>query len=153
MLKFRFALFAAAAAVVLGTASAMAMQEGASGADPRSHGDIVSSAARTTCPRGANGVHGQCVSAIASANGQAHANSVATCKATERAARGSKPDKATKTAAHQAFKACVATKTAGTTGTDATDTAEAADTADATDTADSTDEAEATEPTESSEAS
>ena len=48
MLKFRFVLFAAAAAVVLGKASAMAMQEGASGADPRSHGDIVSSAARTT---------------------------------------------------------------------------------------------------------
>ena len=83
MLKFRFALLAAAAAVVLGAASAMAMQEGASGADPGSHGDVVSSAARTTCPHGANGVHGQCVSAIASANGQAHANSVATCKATD----------------------------------------------------------------------
>ncbi len=149
MLRLRFALFAAAAAIVLGTASAMAMQEGASGADPDSHGDAVSSAARTTCPHGPNGVHGQCVSAIASVNGQAHSDgaqssSVATCKATERTARGSKPDKATKTAAHQAFQACVSAKAAGTAETDGTD---------ATDATDETNETEATEASDPSEGS
>ena len=135
MLKLRFALFAAAAAVVLGTASAMAMQERTSGADPDSHGDAVSSAARTTCPHGANGVHGQCVSAIASVNGQAQrdagrSSSVAACQATERAARGSKPDKATKTAAHNAFKQCTA---ATVTRTDDSDTEDSAGPSDATD--------------------
>lgn len=113
MIKLRLAMFGAAAALILGTASAMAMQEGANGADPDAHGDAVASAARTTCPHGPNGVHGQCVSAIASANGQAHRNGtqaarVAACKATERAALGSgKPDKATKLAAHKAFAQCV----------------------------------------------
>jgi hypothetical protein len=112
MIKLRFAMFGAAAALILGTASAMAMQEGANGADPDAHGDAVASAARTTCPHGPNGVHGQCVSAIASANGQAHrggsqATRVAACKATERAALAGKADKATKLAAHKAFGQCV----------------------------------------------
>jgi hypothetical protein len=111
MFRLRFAMFAAVAALVLGTATALAMQEGASGADPDAHGDAVASAARTTCPHGPNGVHGQCVSAIASANGQAHrdgqAARVAACKATERATLAGKPDKAAKTAAHKAFAQCV----------------------------------------------
>ena len=132
MLKLRFALFAAAAAIVLGTASAMAMQESASGADPDSHGDKVSSAARMTCPHGPNGVHGQCVSAIASANGDkqsdgTQSSGVAKCKATEFAARGSKPDKATKTAARNAFKQCIAATKTQTETSDASDTAEASD--------------------------
>src|SRR5438094_10098036 len=113
MHRLRIAILGAAAALTLGTASAFAMQEGASGTDNDAHGDAVSSAARTTCPHGPNGVHGQCVSAIASVNGQAQrdagrSSSVAACQATERAARGSKPDKATKTAAHNAFKQCTA---------------------------------------------
>jgi hypothetical protein len=74
MIKIRFAVAAAAAALALGTASAVAMQEAATGADSDNHGATVSSAARTTCPHGPNGVHGQCVSAIASTNGQAHRN-------------------------------------------------------------------------------
>ena len=74
MIKMRFALAAAAAALALGSASVMAMQEAAIGGDATNHGATVSSAARTTCPHGPNGVHGQCVSAIASANGQAHRN-------------------------------------------------------------------------------
>jgi len=135
MLKLRFALFAAAAAVVLGTASAMAMQESTSGADPDSHGDAVSSAARTTCPHGPNGVHGQCVSAIASAKGQAQrdagrSSSVAACKTAERAALGSKPDKATKTAAHTAFQQCIA---ATVTRSDDSDTEDSAGASGATD--------------------
>src|SRR2546427_6126759 len=72
MIKMRFAVAAAAAALALGSASVMAMQEAATGGDATNHGATVSSAARTTCPHGPNGVHGQCVSAIASANGQAH---------------------------------------------------------------------------------
>src|SRR5438309_509469 len=107
MHKFRLALSAAAAALVLSAAGAMAMQESTANTDPDSHGDAVASAARTTCPHGPNGVHGQCVSAIASANGQAHRGSgqsgtVAACKATERSATAGKADKATKTAAHRA---------------------------------------------------
>src|SRR5207245_11122273 len=69
MLSFRFVILGAAAALTLGTASALAMQEGSSGTDPDSHGDAVASAARTTCPHGPDGVHGACVSAIASAEG------------------------------------------------------------------------------------
>src|SRR5437899_10671049 len=70
MLSFRFAILGAAAALTLGTASALAMQEGSSGTDPDSHGDAVASAARTTCPHGPNGVRGACVNASASAEGQ-----------------------------------------------------------------------------------
>jgi hypothetical protein len=111
MFKLRVAMFATAAALTLGAASAMAMQESASG-DPDGHGDTVASAARTTCPHGPNGVHGQCVSAIASVNGQAHrdgaqAARVAACKATRSAALADKTDKAAKVAAHRAFAECV----------------------------------------------
>jgi len=69
MFKFRFAISAAIAALALGSASAMAMQQTLGGDN---HGSIVSSAARTTCHTAASGTHGQCVSAIASTNGQAH---------------------------------------------------------------------------------
>jgi hypothetical protein len=71
MFKFRFAISAAVAALALGSASAMAMQQNFGGDN---HGAIVSSAARTTCHTAASGTHGQCVSAIASTNGQAHRN-------------------------------------------------------------------------------
>jgi hypothetical protein len=79
MTKIRVLVPAAIAALVLGTASAFAMTESASGGDANAHGMLVSSAART-CPHnsdsasGERGVHGACVSAIASANGQAHRN-------------------------------------------------------------------------------
>jgi len=69
MFKFRFAISAAIATLALGSASAMAMQQTLGGDN---HGSIVSSAARTTCHTAASGTHGQCVSAIASTNGQAH---------------------------------------------------------------------------------
>ena len=83
MLKFRFAISAAVAALALGSASAMAMQANNGGTN---HGALVSSAARTTCHTAASGTHGQCVSAIASSNGQAHRNggnsqNVRDCKA------------------------------------------------------------------------
>jgi len=66
MLKLRFVIFGAGAALVLGMGSALAMQTGAGGGNNDSHGDAVASAARTTCPHGPGGEHGQCVSAIVS---------------------------------------------------------------------------------------
>ena len=65
MFKLRFAILGAAAALALGTAGALAME--AAGTNNDSHGDAVASAARN-CPHGPNGVHGACVSAIASSN-------------------------------------------------------------------------------------
>src|SRR5258708_34603710 len=70
MPKLRIAILGAAAALALGTASAVAMVETAGTSNSDSHGDAVSSAARTTCPHGAGGVHGACVSAIASTEAQ-----------------------------------------------------------------------------------
>src|SRR5437667_7708950 len=86
MLSFRVAILGAAAALTLGTASGFARQESSSGPDPDSHVDTVSLAARTTCPQGPNGVHGACVSAIASTEGEenqdvAQAARVKACKA------------------------------------------------------------------------
>ena len=124
MLSFRFAILGAVAALTLGTASALAMQEGSSGTDPDSHGDAVASAARTTCPHGPDGVHGACVSAIASAEGQenedgAQAARVKACKAAganedQSEKKPAKGDKAAKAAdrledkaEHKAFVACV----------------------------------------------
>lgn len=71
MFKLRIAILGAAAALALGTAGALAMSDSVGGGDPDAHGDAVASAARN-CPHGAGGVHGACVSAIASANGQSH---------------------------------------------------------------------------------
>ena len=72
MFRLRLAILGAAAALALGTAGAMAMTENGSG-DSDSHGDAVASAARN-CPHGASGVHGACVSAIASTEGQENSN-------------------------------------------------------------------------------
>ena len=73
MFKLRFLVAAAAAALALGGASALAMQQSSGGnGHPDNHGAVVSSAARTTCHTVDSGTHGQCVSAIASTNGQAH---------------------------------------------------------------------------------
>src|SRR5215472_1894213 len=92
MIKLRLAILGAAAVLALGVSSALAMTETASGLDSDSHGDAVASAARN-CPHGASGVHGACVSAIASENGQDHRNGqqsdrVAACKATDTAEDG-----------------------------------------------------------------
>ena len=130
MFKLRFAILGAAAALALGMGSAVAMQEAAGTANSDSHGDAVASAARTTCPHGANGVHGACVSAIASTEGQenndgAQASEVKTCKAgdtnedsSEKApAKGDKAakkaDHAEDKAEHEAFADCVSETTTG----------------------------------------
>lgn len=122
MLKFRFALLSAAAALALGTAGAVAMQTSLVGTtESDSHGDAVASAART-CPHGPNGVHGECVSDIASAEGQenregAQSERVEACKAADKTEDASekKPttkadkiaDRAEDKREHAAFKACV----------------------------------------------
>ncbi len=124
MHKFRFALLGAAAALALGTAGAVAMQSNVAGTtDPDSHGDAVASAARTTCPHGPDGVHGECVSAIASTESQETKDEapsrVQACKAGDKTEDGTekapaKGDKAAKTtdktedkSEHKAFAACV----------------------------------------------
>lgn len=93
MLKLRFAILGAAAALTLGTATALAMTESATFGGGDSHGDAVASAARN-CAHGAGGVHGACVSSVARTNGQTNSESgggqpafVKACKA----ARGDKP--------------------------------------------------------------
>lgn len=94
MLKLRFAILGAAAALTLGTASALAMTETATFGGGDSHGDAVASAARN-CAHGAGGVHGACVSSVARTNGETQSDSggtgqpafVKACKA----ARGDKP--------------------------------------------------------------
>lgn len=123
MHRLRFAILGAAAALALGTASAVAMQQSVGGGtDPDQHGDNVASAARN-CPHGPDGVHGKCVSAVASSkseSGEQESNSkAAACKsadATEDAAEKApaKGDKAAKAAdkaedktEHRAFAACV----------------------------------------------
>jgi hypothetical protein len=127
MHRLRFAILGAAAALALGTATAVAMQNSAGGStDPDQHGDNVASAARTTCPHGPGGVHGQCVSAVASSKSEGtqdtetrQGSPSSTCKAgdtTEDASekKPAKGDKAAKAAAktenkteHHAFAACV----------------------------------------------
>jgi hypothetical protein len=127
MHRLRFAILGAAAALALGTATAVAMQSSAGGStDPDQHGDNVASAARTTCPHGPGGVHGQCVSAVASSKSEGTEDTAtrpaapaSTCKAQDKTEdtsekKPAKGDKAAKGAdktedktEHQAFAACV----------------------------------------------
>ena len=109
MFKLRLAILGAAAALAFGTAGAMAMTEAGTG-DSDSHGDAVASAARN-CPHGASGVHGACVSAIASTNGEA--NSSENDQADQNG-KSTAPGQVCKTvvkggskADHRAFAACV----------------------------------------------
>ena len=125
MFKIRIAVLGAAAALALGAGSALAMQ-GASNTERDSHGDAVSAAAES-CAHGPNGVHGECVSDIASAEGQenrdgAQAARVEACKAKDATEDKSEKKPTTKAAKaadriedraeHKAFVACVTGKTA-----------------------------------------
>lgn len=143
MHRLRFAILGAVAALALGTASAVAMQQNAGpGTDPDQHGDNVALAARTTCPHGADGVHGECVSAVAqSKSGDTketqETSTVDTCKSTDanedktetKPAKGDKAakakDKAEDKTEHQTHAACVAAQ-------DKTEAGETSDTADTT---------------------
>ena len=127
-MKLRFAILGAAAALALGTGSAVAM------GDRDTHGDAVASAARTTCPHGPDAAHGECVSAIASTEaqekessepeGSAESGRVKTCKAADATEdktekKPSKGDKAAKAAdraedktEHTQLRVCLSTGTA-----------------------------------------
>lgn len=134
MFKLRLAILGAAAALALGTAGAMAMQ-GVVSNDADSHGDAVASAARS-CPHGPNGVHGACVSAIASSearenNAQETQDQPSTapgqvCKAADADPTEAAPTKGDKSAKdadktedrteQQKFVACVKTHAAAESG-------------------------------------
>lgn len=74
MTKIRFLIVGAgAAALFLGAGTALA-NVGPLSRNSDSHGDAVASAARQTCPHGAGGVHGHCVSAIASSKAESDNN-------------------------------------------------------------------------------
>ncbi len=81
MSRVRFLLVGAGAALALGAGGALANVSAPSHTDSDSHGDAVATAAQTTCPHGPNGVHGQCVSAIASS--KAESESINTCNAAD----------------------------------------------------------------------
>jgi hypothetical protein len=75
MTKIRLLIVSAgAAALFLGGGTALANVSALSG-NSDAHGDAVASAARTTCPHGPGGVHGACVSAIASGHSESDNNS------------------------------------------------------------------------------
>src|SRR5216683_2171108 len=77
MSKVRFLLVGAGATLALGTAGVLASVGAVTLTNSDSHGDAVASAARDTCPRGASGVHGECVSAIASSKSESKSESEA----------------------------------------------------------------------------
>jgi hypothetical protein len=84
MSKVRFLLVGAGAALALGTGGVLASVGAATPTNSDSHGDAVAAAAQNTCPKGPNGVHGECVSAIASSKSESKSESEApdtTCTA------------------------------------------------------------------------
>jgi len=82
MSKVRFLLVGAGAVLALGTGGVLASVGAATPTNSDSHGDAVSTAAKGTCPHGPNGVHGACVSAIASSKSESK-ESDSTCNATD----------------------------------------------------------------------
>src|SRR2546422_10268061 len=86
MSKVRFLVVGAGAALALGTAGVLASVGAVTLTSSDSHGDAVASAARETCPKGPNGVHGQCVSAIASSKSESKSESESTNDSTCNAA-------------------------------------------------------------------
>jgi len=132
MFKLRLAILGAAAALALGTAGAMAMQEVGSNND--SHGDAVASAARN-CAHGPGGVHGACVSSVARTEGQENSNDSDTksstapgqvCKAADTDTTETAPTKGNESAKdadqtedraeQKAFVACVTAHAAAESG-------------------------------------
>ena len=132
MFKLRLAILGAAAALALGTAGAMAMQEVGSNND--SHGDAVASAARN-CAHGPGGVHGACVSSVARTEGQENSKDSDTksstapgqvCKAADTDATETAPTKGNESAKdadqtedraeQKAFVACVTAHAAAESG-------------------------------------
>lgn len=105
MFKLRLAMLGAGAALAFGSASVMAMTSGFSIND-HNHGAVVSSAARTTCRAMASEARGDCVSAIASSNGQAHRDG-ARAKAVHACMQANGGMPAASRAQHDAIVACI----------------------------------------------
>lgn len=78
MSKIRLAMVGVGAALALVSAVALANVGSLVLTNNDSHGDAVASAARS-CPHGPNGVHGQCVSAIASSKSESDSEKDTTC--------------------------------------------------------------------------
>src|SRR5690348_14551281 len=133
MFRLRLTILGAAAALALGTAGAMAMQDVGSN-DADSHGDAVASAARN-CAHGPGGVHGACVSSVARSHGEDSSQDTDTksstapgqvCKAADTDTTETAPAKGDKTAKaadktedraeQQAFVACVKAHAAAESG-------------------------------------
>ncbi len=72
MSKLRMLIVGAGAALAIGGGSALANGSALSptSTERDSHGDAVSLAAQKTCPEGPKGVHGECVSDIASSKAE-----------------------------------------------------------------------------------
>jgi hypothetical protein len=133
MFRLRLAILGAAAALALGTAGALAMQDAGSNSGD-SHGDAVASAARN-CAHGPGGVHGACVSSVARTEGQENSQDTDTksstapgqvCKAADTDATERAPAKGDESAKdadqiedrteQQAFVACVTAHAAAESG-------------------------------------
>jgi hypothetical protein len=118
MLKLRLAILGATAALALGTATALAMTGAVPFGDGDSHGDGVASAARS-CPHGADGVHGACVSSVARTNSPSQSNEdngnepafVKACKAARATTTGDKHG-------HRGIGACVSAHAKAQAGSD-----------------------------------
>jgi hypothetical protein len=102
MFRLRLAILGATAALALGTATGLAMTATTVSGDRDNHGSVVSAAAHT-CPQGADGAHGDCVSAVASTNGQSHRDGQQSARVQACLAARTTHDRA----AQEAFKACV----------------------------------------------
>ena len=85
MSKVRFLLVGAGAVLALGTGGVLASVGAVTPTSSDSHGDAVAAAAKS-CPHGPNGVHGQCVSAIASSKSESKGESESTTESTCNAA-------------------------------------------------------------------
>lgn len=114
MTKVRFLVAGAGAALALG-AAALANVAASSMTASDAHGDAVASAARTTCPHGQHGVHGECVSAVASNKSEEKtatkpqpSTAADTCKASDSAEDSS--EKVGKKAENTSEKGAKATK-------------------------------------------
>ena len=121
MIKLRLVILGASAVFALGTAGVLAMTETSVSGERDNHGAFVASAART-CPHGAGGVHGACVSSVARSNAgkdtaDRHSTLVHSCQAANPG-----HDKT----AHAAFKTCAqadkASRASDTEASEAPDT-------------------------------
>lgn len=117
MFKLRIAILAAGAAMAFGSASVLAMT---SNFDHSRHGSLVSSAARTTCRALASEARGDCVSAIASTEGQENRGG-ARAKAVHDCQQNNGGEAGATRAQHEAIVACITGKQPNTSSSTSSD--------------------------------